>query len=397
MTPSELSDYQHPSMSSCDLQRSHPGRRLRIASFPGPTHDNPYIKLFYNALRDDVECGDAPQVLTREWVATYAKDFDALHLHWPEYSWQKFMPRYLRALDRMGIRGAIMTARQSHRIHSVAGAREFRKALVEAKSKGLRVIWTFHNTQPHNRFRLSDSIGLRAMAMHSDLVIAHDHHAIRKFMALYPSIPKPFLMPHGNYDGAFPPPATRERTFEAYGLDPALPLFAAVGAIRPYKGFDLVAETAPLLKGRAQILIAGVDRTARFVARHRSTPNLHLYGESISDQAFADLIHAADGIILPYRSITGSGALLATLTLGTGVLVSDLPYFKDILQLEPMAGTVLKDGTPPALVEAIDEYLEPGKAVRGQAAASLAARYKWDYVVDEVRGALRIWRSDLSS
>jgi glycosyltransferase involved in cell wall biosynthesis len=233
------------------------------------------------------------------------------------------------------------------------------------------------------------------MAEHSDLVIAHDHRAIEHFNALYPCVRRPILMSHGNYAGAFPTPSTRAHTFATHGLDPELPLFVAVGAIRPYKGFDLPARTAPLLKGRVQVLIAGADRTGKFVKEYQGTPNLHLIGSSISDQSFADLVHAADGVLLPYLDITGSGALLAALTLGTGVVVSDLPYFRDLLKLHPLAGTVLQKRTPAALAKAIQDFLELGAEARGQAATELASRFDWDDVVADVRTELRRWRTEM--
>ena len=104
-----------------------------------------------------------------------------------------------------------------------------------------------------------------------------------------------------------------------------------------------------------------------------------------------DLTAASDAILLPYRAITGSSALLSALGLGRGVLTSDLPYFREILAGEPEAGMVVSGWDTATWGNALLEYLERRPAaVRSRAALRLAARYHWDRCVEPLVDALGI-------
>ena len=72
----------------------------------------------------------------------------------------------------------------------------------------------------------------------------------------------------------------------------------------------------------------------RATVRGRALP-LWCCGEFVSDQAYSDIVAAADAVLLPYRKITGSAVLLAAWTLGRGVVASDLPYFREMADGEP--------------------------------------------------------------
>src|SRR4051812_40088425 len=61
---------------------------VRIASRPGPEDQNPYFRLMYNALdRIGIRHAGAFQV-NDDWLRANATEFDALHLHWPEWLWR---------------------------------------------------------------------------------------------------------------------------------------------------------------------------------------------------------------------------------------------------------------------------------------------------------------------
>ena len=104
----------------------------------------------------------------------------------------------------------------------------------------------------------------------------------------------------------------------------------------------------------------------------------------VSDQEFSDYANASDILLFPYRSVTGSGALLAALTLGKGVIASDLPFFRDVLGGYENAGLLVSPTTPEQLSEAIIQYLQISSKTREDAACDLASRFRWDDVVLDV-------------
>src|SRR5262249_47479727 len=97
----------------------------RVASRPGPEDGNPYFRLMYGAFdRAGVHYAGAFQI-NDAWLRSHAADFDALHLHWPEWLWR--------------IRG-------HSRLHMIVGLSRY---LALAKRLGLLRVWTVHNLLPH--------------------------------------------------------------------------------------------------------------------------------------------------------------------------------------------------------------------------------------------------------
>ena len=83
--------------------------------------------------------------------------------------------------------------------------------------------------------------------------------------------------------------------------------------------------------------------------------------QELHDVDLANLLHAADCVVLPYLEIVGSGALAACLTLARGVVVSDLPYFRESLAREPDAGVFFRPGDAPGLAAAVTDVLFHGQ------------------------------------
>src|SRR5262249_11555423 len=68
---------------------TYASRVFRIASLPSNSgrNGNPYVDLFYRALRaHGVECVGEFRLGGR-WLLANWHEFDAIHFHWPEYIW----------------------------------------------------------------------------------------------------------------------------------------------------------------------------------------------------------------------------------------------------------------------------------------------------------------------
>ena len=98
----------------------------------------------------------------------------------------------------------------------------------------------------------------------------------------------------------------------------------------------------------------------------------------------ADLLHTADCVLFPYRKITGSGALAAAQTFGRGVVVSDLPYFREMLAAEPLAGEFFPAGDAAGLAAAVRRFFDATLAERHVASRRLADRCTWEKAVAPV-------------
>ena len=107
----------------------------------------------------------------------------------------------------------------------------------------------------------------------------------------------------------------------------------------------------------------------------------------------ADITGASDAVLLPYREITGSAALLTALGMGRGVVASDLPYFREILGGEANAGVVVPSREPAVWAEHVLDYLKRPVEARQRAALRLAEQYSWDRCVESLVGAIEDARS----
>lgn len=370
--------------------------KLRIRSLPARGGDNPYVELFYDALEaHEVELV-GPLELDLEWLAEHLDTFDAIHLHWPEHILARYAPPWLDRVRGVNIRGSWRVSKHLEHVFS-SQVKRARVKWLESVLKFLRthqkkIIWTWHNHVSHNsKTRLGSDV-YSVLLGHADLVIFHSHWSEKMCREAYPIETDTVVMMHGNYDGVYPPPRQKDVVAKDLTLDPEQPIVGCLGNIRSYKGIDLVCRAIGSSDKPVQFLCAG-DPHAEFdldalKIEFKTLKGAVLLPRRISDQEFSDFTNLCDIILLPYRQITGSGALLAALTLGRGVIASDLPFFREILGAKPMAGRLVEPENPNALASAISDYLEVPPDLRQMAARKLADLFRWDEVIKPVAEAL---------
>lgn len=387
--------------------------RCVVSSMPGSGGQNPYIDMYFQALRSSGVILSTPPEISLEWVETNLSGIDALHFHWPEYIWRDRYPRrsvgsvarFLRALVPGAWRFLDYSNRlaQSPRLRVLQNYRrkwlnieDFSNFLRVSHSRNVSVIWTLHNLESHEHWDFLDRRGFSVLARAADLIICHSQHArdacLRKYRPHCPLV----VMPHGNYVGVYPPARPREVVLRELGLDPHLPVVGCVGMLRDYKGLDLAFEAVARLSGRVQLICAGGPHPSYDVealrAKASGMSSAALVARSLSDQEFADYCAACDVMLFPYRKITGSGALLAALSLRRGVVASDLPYFRELLAGHPDAGVLVPPGDVAALARAIESFLAIDPSRRTIAARDLADQFAWEKVIPPVAAALQALR-----
>ena len=344
---------------------------IRIATYPDPADPNPYFARYYGALAPHGFTVTATATFSDDFLRRRGDEFDVLHIHWGhENSWRTRGPR---ALDRA---------------RGVAGLWRFLRL---ARRMGKVVVWTAHDLESHDTRYLADRFGNALLGRSADLVICHSEHTRRRLVHRYWGNPRTALViPLGNYDGLYPAPRAPSDTSARYGLDPARRTLLAVGLVRQYKGFDTAIDAVRRLGSEYQLVVAGKVRNgweavaADLRARAADLPNVTLDLRHQDDQELADLHAAADCVLLPYRWVTGSGALLTSLTLGRAVVATDLPYFREALAADPLAGVLCRANEPAALAAAIRAFFATNVTARHTAARAAADRVPWVEVVKPV-------------
>ena len=364
------------SAAAVDAGPSH----LRLAVYPRMTQPaHPYFTGLHGALaKHGVAASDGIEI-SAAWVAANASRVDAIHIHWPETIWRT--PRFGQA-HRLG--------RAWEAGRSLLGLARFLRAARRAR---ITRIWTVHNLAPHEGAYRWDHYGYRLLARESDLIICHSEWSAALVRDHFRPSGELLVMPHGELASACPPPRSRVDVIRELGLDPEAPLVSCLGRLRDYKGLELAAEAVERINGPVQLVIGGVRQIgfdlAPLTEAAERTPRIVLLPRRLTDQEVADLTAASDAVLLPYRMITGSGALLSALGFGLGVVTSDLPYFREVLAPEPQAGVIVPGRDAGAWADAIVEFLARDPDARRRAALRLADRYSWDRSVAPVAAALR--------
>lgn len=347
-------------------------RAFRIAPYPAD-EKNPYLDLFYNALRSySIERSYGFEFSPR-WIWQQGRTTHAVHFHWAEWLWNGRYEAPAKSLLKL-----------------IA-------FVLAARVRGVKVIWTVHNLENHEGGGRVDQIARAVLARSANLSILHSEAAANIYEHRYRPRGKVVVMPHGTYDGHYPEPRPRKTVLSDIGLEEGLPVLCCLGRLRDYKGLDLACEAFARIGSGVQMVIAGAPHEGFDMApleRHaKAYPKLALVARALDDQEFVDILSVADVALLPYRKITGSGALLAAWSQGCGVVASDLDYFREVIPNESDAGRLFESGNVEELVAAIQEYLEVPRQRRIEAARRMSRRYAWEHCVQSVGEVLAGWRT----
>lgn len=344
---------------------------VRLACWPASSAE-PYLQSQHRAL-----AGHGVQVVVDgmpvedSFLAARANDIDVIHLHWAEYLWGAGRGR-------------------AQRLRGVAGLWRF---LRQARHVGVPVVWTVHNRQPHGGGDWIDVLGLRLLAAYSDLVICHDEHSGRIVGRHRRADDQPLVMGIGNNRLIWPPPDPGARMRAHLGIGIETRLLVCLGQLRPYKGFELAIAALAGLGPGYHLLVVGAPVDAGYAARldhlAKNRDGVTVMAEAVDDQALVDWLSAADAVLLPYREITGSGALLAACTAGVGVVAADLPYFRAFLERYPDLGELCRPGDAADLAVAVRRFFAVPITTRRRAALAVADAHEWPVLVAPLADRLR--------
>jgi glycosyltransferase involved in cell wall biosynthesis len=164
--------------------------------------------------------------------------------------------------------------------------------------------------------------------------------------------------------------------------------------LRRYKGVELACEAVAALGGRVQLLVAGQPQRAFDVDGLKATAAasggaIVAIPRVLDDAEFSDAMAASDAVLLPYHAVTGSGVLFAAWTMEAGVIASDLPFFREMLDGRPLLGRTFRRGDGADLSRAITDYLAGDAVDRRQALAAVVEDLAPERAVAPFVAALR--------
>jgi beta-1,4-mannosyltransferase len=211
--------------------------------------------------------------------------------------------------------------------------------LVSALKRISPVVWTAHDVLPHDRSTDADA---RSAAIYEacSAVLVHSAPAAVEMRRI--SAADPIIIRHPVRELLQTPDKLEARS--RLGLEPGIRLASAIGFIRSYKGYRLLADALVLAKSSdLRILIMGqlVDESERDVLDAiQADPRAIMAIGYASEKDVINAIAASDILLLPHATASDSGSLHMARALGIPVLASDAPQLASVVQMTG-AGVVL--------------------------------------------------------
>lgn len=163
------------------------------------------------------------------------------------------------------------------------------------------------------------------------------------------------------------------------------------GTLKPYKGIDVLLRSFAMLPGalraRTELRIAGaafmpIHPLLRIADKLGIAPQIRWDLRHISDGDAAALLDVADVVVLPYREIDASAALMSIIPAGKPLVVTSVGGLAELI-VDGVQGYVVPHDDPPSLATALERILsDPSSARRmGEEVRRLAeALPTWDTI-----------------
>lgn len=288
---------------------------MRILAWPASITTNNHMDLLYGSMAPfDIEVDDFSSKEMSE--GNFSVDgYDVWHIHWPDYHLNTRSP-----------------------LKAIKGSAEVLSWLKEAKSKGVKLVWTVHNLRPHERYHpYLEPFFYRPYVKLLDGWIALSQTAANEATAKFSHLKDlpSFVIPRGHYRDSHRVHTSKQAARERLGIAPESEVILNFGQIRKYKNVPHLVRAFRALGGEnKRLLIAGQPRTSRLQreieeeAQGDSRVQLHL--SFIPDEDVQLYFAAADIVVLPYQDILHSGSALMALSLDKPILVPDMGAMEEL-------------------------------------------------------------------
>lgn len=254
---------------------------------------------------------------------------------------------------------------------------------------GAQCCTVVHNAFDHETSAWKDKLSLWQLAK-TDRYVTHNDGLAAELSQHFPDT-RVDVFPHPVFDDFPLPLGTLPR-------EAALELLF-FGLVRPYKGLDLALE-AVAKSGRSDVRLtvagefwSGLDETRQLIDRLGISNQVELLARYVDDDEAAELFHRADAVLLPYRSVTGSGVVATTYHYGRPVIATDLPGLAAVIQPE-VTGWLTPPADTDAMANVIIRLERPETTKAGDAAREFGKNLSWASFTDVILGKPSTWSTN---
>lgn len=247
---------------------------------------NPFI----TSLADSI--GRPAEIRYFSWRRALLERYQLLHLHWPEDLFRA--KRHVSRVPKYAL---------------------FLLLFLRLKVTRTPVIWTVHNNHPHEGVGAVERILLRlCMSLITQRVFMS---AAQRDMV--DARERDLVIRHGHYKDSYIRAASVHQ-------ESAYKTILYFGFVRRYKGVETLIEAFDQVQASrpVRLVIAGRPNPQQYGAelheRYSKIANVNWLLEFQTKESTSELFAAADLVVLPYKKMVNSGALLLGLSMGKRVL-----------------------------------------------------------------------------
>ena len=268
--------------------------------------------------------------------------------------WLHYHIGYLKALLVAARRNKIFRADVIHIQWLVAPF--FDSIFLTLNSKKTATVLTMHDTQVANGDKVSryQSFGLARALRQFDRIIVHTEIGASRLArrGIEPGIVT--HIPHGLLT------ANSKKSTAMTPRDDKI-TFLLFGALRPYKGIDILIRAVglmePSVRDRCRFVVAGnagmdVEELVCLANECQVTQFFEFRVGFIPEDELASVLTLADVFVYPYREIEASGSLMLCLQYGKPIVASNIGIFSEILT-SGVHGRMTKPGNVEELSRAL--------------------------------------------
>lgn len=294
------------------------GKNAGIMFFPCWLTNNPYQKLFYQALNEHFDLaveGYDQKGLRKELIDRKKDKFKFIHLHW--------LHNFFDFKDPSVLENTI-------------------EALSYAKQNGFEVIYTAHNISSHDSENAEHEKRYREQILSFvDHSLAHGELAKQRLIKEF-EVPEDSIeiVPHGTYGDFYGEKIDKTQAKEKFGIPAKSTVFLFFGNIKGYKGiFNLLSRFQKLRERRDDIylIIAGrvLDQELMpELTKQTMDANILFRPGFVQNDEVIDYFSSADLCVLPYEQVLTSGAAMLSVTMRCPLLAPSIGILPEVITPE---------------------------------------------------------------
>jgi glycosyltransferase involved in cell wall biosynthesis len=248
-----------------------------------------------------------------------------------------------------------------------------------------KIIFLCHNVVEHESTFL-DKILTRVVLRKGDGFIVHSEEDKHNLLAMFPRarVQKTF---HPTYDVFNMGNIDTNHVKKRLGIDGNIALF--FGFIRQYKGLKYLIQALPevLSQVKVTVLVVGEfwkdkEEYLHLIERLGIEDNVVIIDQYVPNEEVQDYFIAADLVVQPYVSATGSGIVQTAFAFNKPVVATEVGSLPEIIE-DGITGYLVPPEDPKELARAVVEFFVERKSKEFAKNIEKAKyRFSWDRMVD---------------